>query len=71
MLTLRTLLAGLAACLPRDEAQAARAAARAEIHEKRTVIVAKPTCYYRVAQSRAHGDPLAEEDQVETLSLGS
>ncbi len=64
MVTLRTLLTGLAACLPRDEAQAVRTATRAEMHERRPVIVPKPTRYYREARSRAAHDPLAEEDQV-------
>lgn len=52
MITLRTLLAGLAACLPRDEAEAVRTAARAEISTR----MREPAPVLR--------DPLTEDDQV-------
>lgn len=57
MITLRALLAGLAASMARDEAEAVRTAAKAEAP-------ADPV-------TRVLVDPLVQDDQVETLSLGS
>lgn len=60
MITLRNLLAGLAASMPRDEAQAVRTAVLANVRSCKPVVA---PCVLV--------EQLVEERQAETLSLGS
>lgn len=60
MISLRFILAGLAASMPRDEAQAVRTAVLANVRSREPVVAA-----------RVLVEQLVEERQAETLSLGS